>query len=88
MEKREFLEKTRSVLLVFLFVYTLVYVVGCCCSLASEYKTEKNIVHIRNINGYELIQLEDGHQYLRVKGFCSDKLDHYVDCEKCKKNKK
>ncbi|MDO4801223.1 MAG: hypothetical protein Q4A15_03575 [Prevotellaceae bacterium] len=45
---------------------------------------EPNVKHIRTISGYELVELEDGHQYLRVHAYHGRTLEHYVDCPKCK----
>lgn len=45
---------------------------------------EPNVKHIGNISGYELIELEDGHQYLKSHSYRSRSLTHYPDCPKCK----
>lgn len=46
---------------------------------------EPNVKHIRTISGYELVELEDGHQYLRSPSHRSRTPEHYIDCPKCKK---
>ncbi|MCQ2231656.1 MAG: hypothetical protein MJZ30_07410 [Paludibacteraceae bacterium] len=46
---------------------------------------EAKIKHIGDVSGYELVELEDGHQYLRVHAYHGRNLEHYVDCPKCKR---
>lgn len=46
---------------------------------------EAKIKHIGYVSGYELVELEDGHQYLRVHAYHGRTLEHYVDCPKCKR---
>ena len=47
---------------------------------------EAKIKHIGYVSGYELVELEDGHQYLRVHAYHGRTLEHYIDCSKCKNN--
>lgn len=42
---------------------------------------------IDHINSYQLVELEDGHYYLRSNRLYDHSISHWVDCPKCKKTK-
>lgn len=68
----------------------LIIIITICvifCSLLTKCVNESKIVHIKKINDYDLVELEDGHQYLKLDSFYSHSLEHYIDCPKCKTNK-
>lgn len=47
----------------------LVIIITSCvifCSLLIHCINESKIVYIKKINGYDLVELEDGHQYLKT----------------------
>lgn len=54
------------------------------CALVSTCAREKSIRVIGNVNGYDIVELDDGHQYLRRRGLFYESLIHYADCPKCK----
>lgn len=62
-----------------LFVVIFIMVAVATCF------NEERIKHIGDVSGYELVELEDGHQYLRVHAYHGRNLEHYVDCPKCKR---
>lgn len=68
-----------------LFVIVIICVIFCGALIRCT--NESKIVHIKKISGYDLVQLEDGHQYLKQDSFYSHSLEHYIDCLKCKTNK-
>lgn len=70
-------ELIKNVGIVFLAVLLTCVVVKSCAE-------ESKIKVIGKINGYELVELEDGHQYLRSNGLYDHSVNHYVDCPKCK----
>lgn len=37
---------------------------------------------VKHISGYDVVELEDGHWYLRGN---RNALDHYIECPKCNK---
>lgn len=37
---------------------------------------------VKHISGYDVVELEDGHWYLRDN---RNALDHYIECPKCNK---
>lgn len=39
---------------------------------------------VKHISGYDVVELEDGHWYLRGN---RNALDHYIECPKCNKKK-
>lgn len=62
----------------------VITIVVIFCSLLTKCVNESKIVHIKKISGYDLVELEDGHQYLKKDSFYSHSLEHYIDCPKCK----
>lgn len=70
----DYIDKTWLIAILILVVLTIIAIaIG-----------EPNVKHIRTISGYELVELEDGHQYLRVNAYHGRTLEHYIDCSKCK----
>lgn len=57
---------------------------GVCISVA-KCTEESKIKVIDYINGYQLVELDDGHYYLRNNRMYDHSLSHYVDCPKCSK---
>ena len=46
---------------------------------------EENMMTVKEINGYKVLKLEDGHWYFQSGRWS---LDHYIECPKCNiKNK-
>lgn len=62
----------------------VIVIVLLACAMIQWGEQEHKVEVIETINGYELIELEDGHQYLRSRGLYENSLSHYVDCPKCK----
>lgn len=65
----------------------LIIIITICvifCSLLTRCVNESKIVYIKKISGYDLVELEDGHQYLKPNRLYDHSLEHYIDCSKCK----
>lgn len=71
----------------FSLLFVIVTICVIFCGVLTRCTNESKTVYIKKISGYDLVQLEDGHQYLRVDEFYSHSLEHYIDCPKCKTNK-
>lgn len=69
--------------LFFAIIVILVFI-GIIKSCAEE----NTIIELGKVNGYSLIQLQDGHQYLRSNGLYDHSLTHYPECPKCIKEAK
>lgn len=63
-------------------IYILIALVFFCVVVKSCVEIE--IQTVKEINGYKVLQLEDGHWYLRSG---RGALEHYIECPKCNSKK-
>lgn len=59
-------------------LYTLIGVVLFCCIIKGCSDVETRTV--KEVSGYRILELEDGHWYLRSG---RGALEHYIECPKC-----
>lgn len=68
----------------FNLLFVIIAICLIFCGVLTHCANESKTIYIKKISGYDLVQLEDGHQYLKQDSFYSHSLEHYVDCPKCK----
>lgn len=70
-------DKLENIIIIILFIFigfVLFFLIKSCID-------EKKMVK-KQISGYDIIELEDGHWYLKGN---RNALDHYIECPKCNK---
>ena len=70
-------DKLENIIIVILFIFigfVLYFLIKSCID-------EEKMVK-KQVSGYDIIELEDGHWYLKGN---RNALDHYIECPKCNK---